>query len=194
MTSIIDKRLSSYEDKFKDVILMRVNRLAEKVLLSSEREKLDMIKSPQYQKKIKEKHTQTICLYIKVLEELLIQETKKTQDSEGLEILRCDTFHKALIACSIETIFFVNNSSNVNFVKLLELCEIEAFDFWKVIGSFAKFDPQMPYPIKKHLYDIELKILMYLAWKKNSIVFHIVNKSLQDQKSENGIIRSLNLN
>jgi len=162
-----------------------VNRLAEKVL-TSDKDKMENLKNPLYLKKLKDKHTQIVNLYLKVLEDLLIQEEKKTKDSETLETLKSDNFHKALIACSMETVFFVNNSSSVTFVKLLELCEVEAFDFWKIIGSFAKFDTQMPYPIKKHLYDLELKILMYLAWKKNSNVHQTIKKQVEALYNEKG--------
>jgi len=161
------------------MIIHRVNRLVEKVLLS-DREKIENLKNPHYQKKIREKHTQIVNLYLKVLEELLSQEEKKIKDSDTQEILKSDNFHKALIACCVETTFFVNNTSGVSFVRLLDICDVEAFEFWKIIANFVKFDLQMPYPIKKHLYDLELKILMFLAWKKNSSVHQVIKRQAEE--------------
>lgn len=179
---IIDKHLSSFGEKFKENILLRANSLVEKILLSDK----DAAKAPINQKTLNDKHNQIVNLYLKVLEDLLLQEEKKPKESDGLEILKTDAFHKALIACSIETSFFINNTSNITFVRLLELCEIEAFDFWRIIGNFAKFDQQMPYPIKKHLYDLEFKIMMSLAWRKNSTVHQTVKYLIEENDSGKG--------
>lgn len=183
LTPGMENYLSVFENKFKDDILNRSNNLVEKVL-NYEKENAAKANNPLNEKKVKDKHNQMVSLYLKVLEELLSQEEKKTRNPNYFELLSNEVFHKALIACSIETVFFVNNSSNVNFNVLLELCEIQAFEFWRIIGSFAKFDPQIPFPIKKHLHTIELKIIMCLAWKKGSVVQKIVRKFIDESQNE----------
>ena len=179
LTPTIERYIGNLGEKCKEAIASRVNNIVTKVL-SFEKDHSDA----SNQKKLKDKHNQIVSLYLRVLEDLLIQEEKKTKSPNYFEILNNDSFHKALIACSIETVNFVMNSTNVSFVKLLDICECQAFEFWRIIGSFMKFDPQMPYPIKKNLHDLELKIFMCLAWKKDSIVHQLI-KNLADESNAN---------
>jgi len=39
-------------------------------------------------------------------------------------VLSNENFYRSLIACSIETVFFVLNVSNIKFESLLEICGI----------------------------------------------------------------------
>jgi hypothetical protein len=181
LTPGMEEYLGIFENRFKDEIVNRANTLVEKVL-TYEKENASKNANPLSEKKIKDKQSQMANLYLKVLEELLNQEERKTHSPNYVEILSNDEFHKALIACSIETVFFVNNSSSVAFPKLLELCEIQPFEFWRIIGSFAKFDPQIPPPLKSHLHSLELRIIMNLAWKKDSVVHKIIKKFIDESK------------
>ena len=179
----MEEYLGIFENRFKDEILVRASDLVEKVL-NYEKENATKNSNALSDKKIKDKQVQMINLYLKVLEELLNQEEKKTQNPNYIGILSNEEFHRALIACSIETVFFVNNSSSVAFPKLLELCEIQPFEFWRIIGSFSKFDPLIPPPLKSHLHSLELRILMNLAWKKDSVVHKIVKKFIDESKND----------
>jgi len=136
----------------------------------------------QIKKQIKDKQHQIINLYFKVLEELLVQEERKTKRVQYSEIIRNDNFHRSLIAASIETVFFVNNYTDLSFTMLLELCNINSFEFWRIIASYIKFDSNMPHQLRKHFSDLEVKILLHLAWKKNSPVLNVINNFIQQSK------------
>jgi len=181
LTPAMEEYLGIFENRFRDEILTRANTLVERVL-NYEKENATKNSNPLSDKKIKDKQSQMVNLYLKVLEELLNQEERKTDTPNYVEILSNVEFHKSLIACSIETVFFVNNSSSVAFPKLLELCEIQPFEFWRIIGSFAKFDPQIPPPLRNHLQSLELRIIMNLAWKRDSVVHKIVKKFIDESK------------
>ena len=156
------------ETKQKD-ILSRVDCSMKNVLDRDTNEVGTISRKGDYKNQIR-------ALYFKVLEELLLEEEKKIHNKNMDEILLNDEFHKALIACCIETTFFVNNYTNENltFLKLLELCETQAFEFWRIITSFVRFDPHMPIPIRKHMHELETKIVSQLAWKKGSHVYNLV--------------------
>lgn len=132
------------------------------------------------EKKLKDYYRQASSLYLKVLEDIL--EKQKQNNLRVYESLTEECFHKALIAASIDTLFFINNSSYIRFEALLKLCDIQAFDFWKVISSFISSDSQIPHPVKKHFYDLELKIILSLVWKKDSTVHQIVKSVLGHSK------------
>lgn len=125
------------------------------------------------------------ALYFKVLEELLLEEEKKVHNQNLAGVLLNEEFHKALIACCIEATFFVNNYTNENltFLKLLELCDTQPFEFWMIIMSFVRFDPHMPTPIRKHMHELETKIVTQLAWRKGSQVYQLVVQLFEQSKS-----------
>lgn len=111
-------------------------------------------------------------------------EGKKTNETYIQEILLNENFHKSLLAICIETITFIMNYSNLQLTKLIENCEIEAFDFWKNITSFIKFDSRMPIPVKEHFLILERKIVFELAWVSGSHIDGIVDKfDLHDKES-----------
>ena len=141
-------------------------------------------------KKLKDYQNQVFGLYFKTLEELLVMDTKAVH-GELDEIFDKDNFHASVVAVCIETIFFVNNSSSVKFTTLLKLCEIQAFDFWRVISSFIKSDPHMPFPLKKHLHNLDIKIVTQLAWVRGSSVHQLVQHFFQD-RLKNGTSPSSN--
>jgi len=99
-------------------------------------------------------------------------------------VLSNESFYKSLIACSIETVFFVLNVSTIKFEQLLQICGIQAFEFWRILNSFIGFDRHIPFPIKRHLFDIEQQILRTLAWKKDSIVHQIIKTCITDSLEE----------
>lgn len=175
--------MADLPDSEKTRMISRVDRIVDNVFLQDQENQ--SVNSQVLAKKQKDYRSQIIAVYFKVLEELLIQEEKKIHSQNFADILQNEQFHRALIACCIETTFFVNNYSAVSFVKLLELCDVQAFEFWRIITSFSKFDPHMPFPIKKHLYDLELKIITQLAWKKDSQVHRLIQQFTEASSSDN---------
>lgn len=125
---------------------------------------------------------QVRALFFTVLEELFIQEEKKVSNQNFSDMLLNEQFHRALAACCIETTFFVNNNLTVVFTKLLELCKIDAFEFWSVLTKFSTLDPHTPWPIKKHLHELETKIISHLAWEKDSQVHQLVLQFIQQSE------------
>ena len=168
--------------------MSRMEKLTERVLLL-EKDLLEQKNtvSQVNLKKLKDYQSQVAGLYIRTLEELLVQMDKKSTNGELNEVFKESAFHRALIACCIEIVFFVNNNSSIAFVSLLEKCEIQAFDFWRVIAYFARSDPQIPFPIKKHLYDIEVKIITQLAWRKGSQMHQLVKSYFQESMKKGRI-------
>ena len=174
---MLDRCCNSLGEKFKEGFILRAEKMVDKVL-TNEKEKTDS--STAYQKKFRDRSNQIISLYYKVIEELLVMEEKKGKNGNVIDLLTKDTFHKSIIACCLEIGFFVNNTSNINFEKLFELCDIQSFEFWDIISTFILFDQQIPYPIKKHLHEIEIKILTYLAWKKDSMVHQMIKNIAEE--------------
>ena len=159
-------------------ILSRIDHMIKKVLDREMEEEKNISRKGDYKNQIR-------ALYFKVLEELLLEEEKKLVNQNLADILLNGDFHKALIACCIETTFFVNNYTNKNltFLRLLELCDTQPFEFWRIITSFVRFDPQMPVPIRKHMHELETKIVTQLAWIRGSQVYQLVVQLFEESKN-----------
>jgi hypothetical protein len=70
------------------------------------------------------------------------------------------------------------------FEQILELCEVSAFEFWKLVRPFLKFDVSMPGPLRMHFQQIEVKILTSLAWQKNSHLHLFITSLFAKEKHE----------
>ena len=84
-------------------------------------------------------------LYFRILDELLLTEERKVQSSDFSNILENFTFHKSILVASIETVLLVHYIVQLNFDQILQIVQISAFDFWKIINSYLKFEPQVSF-------------------------------------------------
>lgn len=64
--------------------------------------------------------------------------------------------------------------TNVCFPWILDVVNLAAFDFYKVIESFIKADPTLSKDIVKHLETCENLIMERIAWRTVSLVFQLV--------------------
>ena len=120
------------------------------------------------------KSEEILKLYYVSLENLL--KIEKNKGNNLSPILSNDKFHRALFACSSETILYAITINCILFEEILCLHNITAFDFWKNINSFISFDIRMPLQIKKHFKDIEERIITRDGWEENSSVALAINR------------------
>jgi len=135
-----------------------------------------------------EKLLSVLRLYLRSLEGMLQHEESKQDKVNFSAILQNSAFHQALYACSLETVFFVHNITALTFEEILKVCDISAFEFWKLINTFAQFDPRMPLRLKRHFRELEVKILSALGWEHNSPIHMYLRKV-----TEGGSVTELNL-
>jgi len=124
------------------------------------------------------------ALYFRIIESIVGMEEKVLSKVNMMKVLRCNELHKAVIAAATEVLLFVNNSMTIRFEQILELCEIDPFEFWKLIAIFLKFDPMIPAPLKLHFQQIEIKIVTFLAWQKNSTMHRLLGKIIEKARIE----------
>lgn len=170
--------LKNVDSTVKDSILPRAKNIIGRIL-SYEKKLTKDGDDNLIDKKLKDKYKQVLNLYLRVIEDLLIQEGKRVTEFKVMELLKDESYHKSMLAACVETVLFINNTTNIKFENLLKLSEIQAFEFWCIINIFATFDPQLPQPLKKHFYDIELKIILHLAWKKDSMIHQLIKISIE---------------
>ena len=120
-------------------------------------------------------------LYLTALTEILINEEKRLSSNNFASFLSNDSFHQALYCCCIRTILLAfDGVKNLRLEDLLEICRINAFDWWKLLKSFITFDPKVPNGIRQDFQTIEEAILTNLIWTQNSPVPHIIRQYFQN--------------
>ena len=119
-------------------------------------------------------------LYGKLVEVVVAKEQAVRGQAKAEHLAQSEGFQRVMLACCAEAVLFVYDYTSVSFEEILKACQVSPFEFWKVINSFLGSDENMPQAIKRHFREIEVKILSFLGWKKESPVYIVVTQVIQD--------------
>uniref|UniRef100_A0A671RPX3 Retinoblastoma-associated protein-like n=1 Tax=Sinocyclocheilus anshuiensis TaxID=1608454 RepID=A0A671RPX3_9TELE len=119
------------------------------------------------------------------------------------KLLNNAAFHTSLLACALEVVIatYVGNSlksggfgrnlgasdsveTDLCFPWILDVFQLPAFDFYKVIESFIKAEPTLKHDMMKHLEQCEHVIMESLAWKTDSPLFDLLKQSREEGPGE----------
>lgn len=129
--------------------------------------------------------------FYKLLELMLEQEEKRLQKTDFSTLLQLDSFHKSILAvCTVITMFAFKVESS--YLSILEIFQIDPFEFSKVTDNVIRIDQKMPPEIQKHLQSIEEHIFECSAWKENSPVFLLLSRDGQQKFLELQLLQSPN--
>jgi hypothetical protein len=107
------------------------------------------------------------------------------------EILKKPIFLKTIMIIALEVIFFINIVKNMQIQDILKINHLEPFDFWRAIDRFIGTNiHDMPKSLCKHFRDIEIKIVMELAWNSTSPLVEVVKKLCQSEDLCNQLAHS----
>jgi len=72
--------------------------------------------------------------------------------------------------------------------------DLKPFDFWRLLSSFLKFDPQMPLSLVSHFREIELRIVTEQAWTLDSpLLAHIEAIKQHPEQSDDAMMQPVNM-
>uniref|UniRef100_A0A671W0I1 Retinoblastoma 1 n=1 Tax=Sparus aurata TaxID=8175 RepID=A0A671W0I1_SPAAU len=144
-----------------------------------------------------------VKLYYKVMEAMLKSEEKRLSVQNFSKLLNDSTFHTSLLACALEVVMATYGGSsfrtggynhgsgcgdaaetNVCFPWILDVVNLAAFDFYKVIESFIKADPTLSKDIVKHLETCENLIMERIAWRTGSPLFELLKQEHEGGAAE----------
>ncbi|NP_001084880.1 retinoblastoma-like 1 L homeolog [Xenopus laevis] len=109
-------------------------------------------------------------LYFKVLETIVVQESRRLHGKDLTALLEQDIFHQSLIACCLEIVLFAYSSPKT-FPWTIEVLKLSAFYFYKVIEVFIRSEDGLSRDMVKHLNTIEEQILESRAWTSDSVLW-----------------------
>ncbi|KAM9799168.1 retinoblastoma-like protein 1 [Syngnathus typhle] len=113
-------------------------------------------------------------LFYKVLENVLVQETKRLQGKDMSALLEQDIFHCSLLACCLEVVLFCYSSQRT-FPWILDVFKLAPFYFFKVIEVFIRSEEGLSRDMVKHLNLIEEQVLESRAWTADSALWNALS-------------------
>ncbi|NWY01851.1 RB protein, partial [Nothoprocta ornata] len=147
-----------------------------------------------------------VRLYYRVMESMLKSEEERLSVHNFSKLLNDNTFHTSLLACAVEVVtatYDRNASQNdgtsaetdLSFPWILNVFDLKAFDFYKVIESFIKAEPSLTRDMIKHLERCEHRIMESLAWQSDSPLFDLLRqwKEREGQGDQPEAASTLNL-
>ncbi|XP_018093929.1 retinoblastoma-like protein 1 isoform X3 [Xenopus laevis] len=109
-------------------------------------------------------------LYFKVLETIVVQESRRLYGKDLTALLEQGIFHQSLIACCLEIVLFAYTSPKT-FPWTIEVIKLSSFYFYKVIEVFIRSEDGLSRDMVKHLNTIEEQILESRAWTSDSVLW-----------------------
>ncbi|OXB77230.1 UNVERIFIED_CONTAM: hypothetical protein H355_012597, partial [Colinus virginianus] len=122
-----------------------------------------------------------VRLYYRVMESMLKSEEERLSVHNFSKLLNDNIFHTSLLACALEIVMATygrtaspsdgtSAETDLSFPWILNVFDLKAFDFYKVIESFIKAEPRLTRDMIKHLERCEHRIMESLAWQSVSNV------------------------
>ncbi|XP_047627094.1 retinoblastoma-like protein 1 isoform X5 [Phacochoerus africanus] len=120
-------------------------------------------------------------LYYKILETIMVQETRRLHGMDMSVLLEQDIFHHSLMACCLEIVLFAYSSPRT-FPWIIEVLNLQPFYFYKfsllqVIEVVIRSEEGLSRDMVKHLNSIEEQILESLAWSHDSTLWEALQAS-----------------
>uniref|UniRef100_A0A8C6UKB7 Retinoblastoma-like 1 (p107) n=1 Tax=Neogobius melanostomus TaxID=47308 RepID=A0A8C6UKB7_9GOBI len=109
-------------------------------------------------------------LYYKILENVMVQESKRLQGKDMSVLLEQDIFHCSLMACCLEVVLFSYSSPRI-FPWIIDIFKLPPFYFFKVIEVFIRAEEGLSRDMVKHLNSIEEQVLESRAWSSDSALW-----------------------
>ncbi|XP_078217390.1 retinoblastoma-associated protein isoform X2 [Callithrix jacchus] len=127
-----------------------------------------------------------VRLYYRVMESMLKSEEERLSIQNFSKLLNDNIFHMSLLACALEVVMAtysrstsqnLDSGTDLSFPWILNVLNLKAFDFYKVIESFIKAEGNLTREMIKHLERCEHRIMESLAWHSDSPLFDLIKQS-----------------
>lgn len=103
------------------------------------------------------------------------------------EMLSSSRSVAALMACSFELMLHSYRMAGYDFPRVLELLDVKAFLFGRIVVPFVQRMPDMPRELKRHMLRLVERVLESMAWEAGSALYTTIIKAtrpVRDSSSE----------
>jgi len=123
---------------------------------------------------------QTKKMTFRILEQLLLKEKARAGVRDFSDMLSNSVFISSVFVCAQETTLYICNDKALTLQQMLKEVGLKAFDYWRILNSFIKYDPHMPKLLKLHFREIEINVVSEFAWEPESPVVKVMRKLCSD--------------
>ncbi|KAM6178098.1 retinoblastoma-associated protein isoform 2-T2 [Rhynchocyon petersi] len=143
-----------------------------------------------------------VRLYYRVMESMLKSEEERLSIQNFSKLLNDNIFHKSLLACALEVVMatysrstsqHLDSGTDLSFPWILNVLNLKAFDFYKVIESFIKAESNLTREMIKHLERCEHRIMESLAWRSDSPLLDLIKQSKDREGSADHLESTCNV-
>lgn len=113
---------------------------------------------------------------LRILEQLLLKEKARAGMRDFSDMLSNSVFISSVFVCAQETTLYISNDKALTLPQMLKEVNLKAFDLWRILNGFIKYDPHMPKQIKLHFREIEINVVSEFAWEPQSPVVLVIRK------------------
>lgn len=144
-----------------------------------------------------------VRLYYRVMESMLKSEEERLSIQNFSKLLNDNIFHMSLLACALEVVMAtysrstsqnLDTGTDLSFPWILNVLNLKAFDFYKVIESFIKAEANLTREMIKHLERCEHQIMESLAWLSDSPLFDLIKQTKDREGSAEHLESACTLN
>ncbi|XP_037007933.2 retinoblastoma-associated protein isoform X1 [Artibeus jamaicensis] len=144
-----------------------------------------------------------VRLYYRVMESMLKSEEERLSIQNFSKLLNDNIFHMSLLACALEVVMAtysrstsqnLDTGTDLSFPWILNVLNLKAFDFYKVIESFIKAEANLTREMIKHLERCEHRIMESLAWLSDSPLFDLIKQAKDREGSADHLESACTLN
>ncbi|KAK1272313.1 Retinoblastoma-related protein [Acorus gramineus] len=114
---------------------------------------------------------EALKLYYRVLEAICRAESQISNGNNLTPLLANERFHRCMLACSADLVLATHKTVSMMFPAVLERTGITAFDLSKVIEGFVRHEESLPRELRRHLNNLEERLLESMAWEKGSSMY-----------------------
>ncbi|KAK1311419.1 Retinoblastoma-related protein [Acorus calamus] len=115
---------------------------------------------------------EALKLYYRVLEAICRAESQPSNGNNLNLLLTNERFHRCMLACSAELVLATHKTVTMMFPAVLERTGITAYDLSKVIEGFVRHEESLPKELRRHLNNLEERLLESMAWEKGSSMYN----------------------
>ncbi|KAL4570058.1 hypothetical protein LXL04_025708 [Taraxacum kok-saghyz] len=119
-----------------------------------------------------QRRLEALKLYYRVLQAMCTAESQIQHPNNLTSLLTNERFHRCMLACSAELVIATHKTVTMLFPAVLERTGITAFDLSKVIESFIRHEESLPRELRRHLNNLEERLLESMVWEKGSSMYN----------------------
>lgn len=132
------------------------------------------------------KQDKLLKLALSMMDKLIKDEFNRNGMNYLSSLLVDRHFLNSVCGLALDIEGYIRDDEEISFEKILSVCELKAFDFWRVLISFAKLSTKMPYLLMRRLLFLEMHCFLELFWIEKTPIIDLIRSQAASSLEEKG--------